>query len=159
MNVSSNPVFQISQSGNSLFYDSRGVATEFRVSSMTFAADLAKISSIVVGGTCYAQQFVTLSDKRAKTDISRLDMEDMSKKLKGIHAYSFKYRGSDSEDYGLLAQEVKDVLPACVKGSADTLGCPGSLFVNYDSMVAILVGAVRGLEERVAVLENRLREQ
>jgi hypothetical protein len=147
MNVSSIPVFQISQQGNCLAYDETRIATEFRVSSMTLAADLALVSSLVVG-TCYANQFVTLSDMGAKTDIRPLDMDGITKSLKKIHPYSFKYRGSEKEEIGLLAQEVVGVLPACVKGGLD------ALYVNYDSLVAVLIGEIGRLEKRVAVLEG-----
>lgn len=53
---------------------------------------------------------LTLSDERAKTDKKKIgETKD------GLGLYSFKYKGSDKTEVGLMAQEVKKSKPGAVK--------------------------------------------
>lgn len=142
-------IFQIGASGNGLFYDSTRKATEFRVSSMKFVADLANISTVIVGGTCYAQSFVTLSDETTKYDIQALlDMSSITAKFKNINPYSFKYSGKNTKEIGLLAQELEAEFPECVDAESE------KKYVKYNSVIALLLASVRSLNERVEALES-----
>jgi Chaperone of endosialidase len=149
MGVSNHQVFQIGGTGNGLFYDATLGAKEFRVSSMIFAADFASISTVVVGGTCYAQNFVTLSDETTKYDVQALlDMSSITEKFKNINPYSFKYLEKDTKEIGLLAQELEAEFPECIDADSE------KKYVKYNSVVALLLGAVRSLNERVKALES-----
>lgn len=53
---------------------------------------------------------LTLSDERAKTD-----KEKIGETKDGLGLYSFKYKGSDKTEIGLMAQEVKKKKPGAVK--------------------------------------------
>jgi hypothetical protein len=97
-------------------------------------------------GICYAQQFVTLSDAMAKSNMREWTSSVMDT-LDLIHPYSFNYIGG-VESIGLLAQEVEAVYPQLVRESGPTK------YVNYDGMVAVLLKAVQELGERVRVLEG-----
>jgi len=143
-NVNSRPIMTIASSGNLLYYDVSGQATEFRVSSVVLKGDSATFSTITVG-TCYAQQYVTLSDTLKKTNI-REWRDTTLDKFNKIKPYAFTYSGNSAINVGLLAQEVASVFPECVKEGQDK-------YVNYDSVVALLVGAVRELTARVSLLE------
>jgi hypothetical protein len=121
-------------------------ASEMRVSSMNFYADYIGASTINVGGTCFAQNFVTLSDSGVKSQISTLtDVRGFD----GIGTYRFRVGESVQEEIGLLAQEVEAVYPECVME-----GVEGVKYIKYNALVALLVGTVRRLEERVRVLEG-----
>jgi len=149
MGVSNHQVFQIGGTGNGLFYDATLGAKEFRVSSMIFAADFASISTVVVGGTCYAQSFVTLSDETTKYDVQALlDMSSITEKFKNINPYSFKYSEKNTKEIGLLAQELELEFPECIDADSE------KKYVKYNSVVALLLGAVRSLNERVKALES-----
>jgi hypothetical protein len=154
--VGSRTIFGMGGTGNSLVYDALGQATEFRVSSMNLVGDRALFSTLNVtntgtfGGFCYAQQFVTLSDVRAKTDISRLSTERLVSGIDNIHSYSYKYVGADTDDMGLLAQEVELEYPQAV-----TMGPSGAKYLKYDVMVSVLLEAVHELRQRVKVLEEK----
>lgn len=65
----------------------------------------------------------SLSDARAKQDIRRIGEAE-----NGLGIYSFKYRGSDKTEIGLLAQEVERVAPDAVRERPD-----GFLEVNYEA--------------------------
>jgi len=153
MGVQGHQVFQIGGTGNGLFYDNTHTATEFRVSSVNFTADLGTFSTVTVGGTCYAQNFVNLSDERAKYDIQALlNMSSISAKLQNINPYYFKYSGKHTKEIGLLAQELEAEFPECI----DSEGHSEKKYVKYNSVVTILLAAVRSLNERVKALESGL---
>jgi hypothetical protein len=153
MGVQGHQVFQIGGTGNGLFYDTTHTATEFRVSSVNFTADLGSFSTVTVGGTCYAQNFVNLSDERAKYDIQALlNMSSISAKLQNINPYYFKYSGKNTKEIGLLAQELEAEFPECI----DNEGESEKKYVKYNSVVTILLAAVRSLNERVEALESGL---
>lgn len=121
---------------------------------MDFTATNASILTLTqggnlsIGGICYAQQFVTLSDMNAKTGVREWRAPVLAD-LQKIRPYIFKYGGSDTNDIGLLAQEVGEVFPSLVKE-----GVKG-VYVNYDGMVALLMKAVQELASRVSTLEGK----
>jgi hypothetical protein len=109
---------------------------------------LTQGGNLSIGGICYAQQFVTLSDMNAKTGVREWRAPVLAD-LQKIRPYIFKYGGSDTNDIGLLAQEVGEVFPSLVKE-----GVKG-VYVNYDGMVALLMKAVQELASRVSTLEGK----
>ena len=161
--VGSRPVFQILGSGNGLVYDSSGTATEFRVSSMSFVADTGSFTSdVTVGGICYAQQFVTLSDERRKRSVSAVNLDRIVSSLAGINTYYYKIQSDEPVNYnlvdestrveiGLLAQELEVSFPEVIQRDTS-----GTKYVKYNAVVALLLGAVRQLTKRVDELEKRL---
>jgi hypothetical protein len=103
---------------------------------------------VTMGGTCYAQQFVTLSDIGAKTNIRGLSASHLEG-IGKLRPYIFNYvSGTGVESIGLLAQEVSAVYPQLIQDSVK-----GS-YVNYNGVVAVLVGAVNELAARVSSLEG-----
>ena len=61
----------------------------------------------------------------------------------------YSYDKEDSREVGLLAQEVREVLPEAVKE-----GPNGKLGLNYNSVVSVLLEAVKSLTKRIEDLEN-----
>jgi hypothetical protein len=117
------------------------------------------LSNLTVGtltaGTVFASNYVTLSDRTAKKNIREISTGSVLEGLSGLRTYKFQLIDSgdpQSEgqlEIGLLAQEVEAVFPECVMKGPD-----GRQYVKYDSVVALLLGAVRTLEERVSALEG-----
>lgn len=62
-------------------------------------------------GVLGAASLFALSDKREKTEIKPLGK---SGSVLGLKIYSYKYKGDDKERIGMMAQEVKKVLPEAV---------------------------------------------
>lgn len=137
-------------------YGSNGPSTSDPALQLTVAGSsnaaftVTQAGDMTVGGTCYAQQFVTLSDMAAKTNIRGVS----SSELEGIgklRPYIFNYlSGTGVESIGLLAQEVGAVYPQLIQE-----GVKGS-YVNYNGVVAALVGVVNELAARVSSLEGVL---
>jgi hypothetical protein len=146
--VQGRTIFNMLSNGNSIFYDGSRAASEVRVSSMNFAADLVTASSINVGGSCFANAFVTLSDIQAKQHISSIDGFSADQ-LQGIRPYKFRYTGFPEEEIGLMAQELEAIYPECISVNN------GTKYVKYNSVLALLLGTVRDLQERLTCLERR----
>ena len=113
-------------------------------------------------GTMTAASFVTSSDRRLKTNISSLSSADALYRLRPV-SYNFSldtmhlsYKAESQEykniHYGLIAQEVKEVLPNLVyENQTDDY-----LSVNYLELIPLLISAVQEQNERIAELEEQL---
>lgn len=66
-----------------------------------------------------------MSDKRLKTDIKKIG----ETKIKGVNAYSFRYKGSPLMHLGAMAQEVEKKVPDAVATTPS-----GYKAVNYDRL-------------------------
>jgi hypothetical protein len=121
-------------------YDSNGAY------ALNLTSGTTSLFKVGQDGVCYAQQFVTLSDVMAKSNMREWTSSVMDT-LGLIRPYSFNYIGG-VESIGLLAQEVEAVYPQLVRETGSTK------YVNYDGIVAVLLKAVQELGERVRVLER-----
>jgi hypothetical protein len=109
--------------------------------------------------TLTAKSLLTHSDLTLKTNVHVVD--GAARVLEGIRGYAFDWADGSTarerqrtpgyREYGLVAQEVRKVVPSAV---AQT-GREGTLSVNYAAIVPLLVEAVRELGERVSKLEAR----
>ena len=120
---------------------------DFTTASNASILTLTQGGNLSIGGICYAQQFVTLSDMNAKTGVREWRAPVLAD-LQKIRPYIFNYEGSSDRSLGLLSQEVGEVFPSLVKE-----GVKG-VYVNYDGMVALLIKAVQELSSRVSTLEG-----
>ena len=146
--INNNPILNIIENGNIVYNDITRGAKSFVVSSVTLQADTI-LTSTLTSGTVYATSYVTLSDETVKSNIREWRAPILDT-LSTIKPYTFTYTGDSSvkENIGLLAQEVAAIYPQCVISNGNTL------YVNYDSIVTLLLGAVRELSAKVATLEK-----
>jgi hypothetical protein len=112
---------------------------------------LADISSsahkLQVSGSIFASgNVLALSDVTMKANITPLD--NVTRIISSLTGYS--YDKEDNREVGLLAQEVREVLPEAVKEGPD-----GKLGLNYNSVVSVLLEAVKSLTKRIEDLENK----
>jgi hypothetical protein len=100
------------------------------------------------------KQSILSSDSTLKTEITLLG--NTTALLKQIKTYSYYFKSDSIEirsdsidlrkiDYGVLAQEIRSILPDLV----DT--CNSEMFVNYNAFIAILI---KGFNEQQAVIEQ-----
>lgn len=98
------------------------------------------------------------SDTRAKTNIQPLSHSlSIIKQLRPV-SYDFtdnsdntKFRkGGDGKELGLLAQEVEEILPNVVLTDPE-----GHKLINYTSLIAVLINAVKDLNDKVSTLEAK----
>jgi hypothetical protein len=106
-------------------------------------------------GSVYATSFVPTSSLVYKTNVKTYENAlETVKKLRGV---SFDWKDSGKPSVGLIAEEVDKVIPAAVAhNDKDATG------VNYDSLVGVLVEAVKEqqglIQEQQAELDT-LKEQ
>lgn len=87
------------------------------------------------------------SDRRLKSDIKPLEIEG---KLDKINAYTYIKDGK--KETGLIAQEVQEVMPDAVEDYND------KLYLNYNSVIALLVAEMKELKAEVNSLKQEVAE-
>ena len=100
---------------------------------------------INISGICTAQDFDALSDINYKTNI--LTIENALDKVNELRGVSFDWKKSGSPSYGVIAQELEDVLPELVHGEEPKT-------VNYNGIIGVLIEAVKELKKEVEELKN-----
>jgi hypothetical protein len=95
----------------------------------------------------YAGDDVTaFSDRRQKTNIERI--ENALDKVCQLSGYTFIHNGERKT--GVIAQEVKDVLPEAVYGSEET-----SYSVAYGNLAGILIEAIKEIKNEIQQLKDK----
>ena len=96
-------------------------------------------------GTLNAVVFNATSDIKLKYNINNIDSpSNLVSNLRGV---SFQWKDTDLRSYGVIAQELENVLPELVNTHNDVKS------VNYDGIIAVLIEAVKELSDRVKELE------
>lgn len=104
----------------------------------------AKWTGGTFSGWIYAPGFKSTSDVRLKSDVAPKKYD-----LSSLGTYRYVLKQDGQPHVGLIAQEVRDVIPEAVSERED-----GYLVLDYNAVVAALVSEVNSLKARVAVLEN-----
>lgn len=89
-------------------------------------------------GTLYATVFNSLSDAKAKTNITTI--KDATQLVKSLRGVSFDWKATGKPSLGFIAQEMEAVMPELVSTDNE-----GNKSVNYDAAVAVLWQAFREL--------------
>lgn len=106
-----------------------------------------------VNGSAISSGWFTSSDKRLKKEIHE-DFESYSG-LYQVKTYDYKYK-DDSEgtlQFGVMAQEVKDIYPNLVAGDENN-----GYAVNYTAMIPLLIRAVQDQKQTIESLQEELTE-
>jgi hypothetical protein len=114
--------------------------------------------NVEIGGSVSAASFNVTSDARLKRNLKPLT--DVMEKLEQIHGVSFEWkaqpqsreRSTEMREIGVVAQEVEAVFPELVS----TWGTEGYKAVDYGSLTAVLIEAVKQLRSENGVLQSRL---
>ena len=92
-------------------------------------------------GTMSATVFSATSDINQKTDITQIDNAiDTISSMRGV---GFKWKDNGKKSYGVIAQELENILPELVEES------DGIKSVNYLGIIAFLIQAVKELNEKI----------
>ena len=80
------------------------------------------------------------------------NLEEAADMLRNINPVKFKYKGEDRLCYGVLAQQLRRVLPdAVIEGEHD-----GYLRVDYVQLTGLLLGSQKALLARLDALEKKV---
>jgi len=107
--------------------------------------------NVFIKNNITASKFVKRSDARLKADIKDIDQPlETVLKLEGKH---YRLKEANTEDMGLLAQDLEKVLPELVSESDD-----GYKAISYESLTALLIEALKEqqgqFEEKISALET-----
>jgi hypothetical protein len=143
-NTSSNQIQELSASDN-LDLSSSGL-----VKATSIGATHVSVSGVVT-----ATDFNSTSDINLKGNIHQI--KDPLERIIKINGVGFKWKETQENSMGVIAQDVEEVFPELVKSS------DGKKTVNYNGLVGALIEAVKEqnilikeLTEKVNNLEDRL---
>jgi len=133
--------------GGTLRYQSGGVHAWYSTTTSTMTLD-------GTGNLTCAANITAYSDARLKDDIRPL--ADSLSKIDRIGGYTYTRKDIQSSVRyaGVLAHEVREVLPEVVHENAD-----GYLSVSYGNMVALLVEGIKELNGKLAELQTTVADQ
>ncbi len=117
---------------------------DFRVFGFLTVQTLAS-----TGGSLKAQEYLSLSDERAKSDIRTLD--SAGPRLADLQGY--RYRMNGRPHLGLLAQEVEAKSPEIVQSND-----AGLRLLRYDGVAPLLVEGIKAAREDQHERENEIRD-
>lgn len=95
-----------------------------------------------VNGIIYANNFVTSSDRRLKSNITPISYQST------IQTYSFTWDETGEKDIGCMADEIELVAPECVYTDQK-----GYKMVNYSKLVPVCLSLIRDLQKRLEKIE------
>lgn len=104
-------------------------------------------SGITVYGTASATDFDTTSDVAFKTDI--VTIGNPLEKVMSLRGVNFSWKENNKPAMGVVAQEVEEVIPEIVNTRED-----GSKGVSYQSMVGLLIEAIKDLKKEIDDLKG-----
>jgi hypothetical protein len=110
----------------------------------TMTGDLIINANLIVSGN-----ITETSDIRVKNDIKHL--ESSLHKVKLLNGVSYIKDGQINRNIGLIAQEVKLVVPEVVSSDSE-----GMLSVSYSNLVALLIEAIKEQDIRINNLVEKL---
>jgi hypothetical protein len=110
-------------------------------------------SSTEVNGDLEVKGFLTeSSDRRLKTDI--VSIKNPVEKVMKLNGCLFKKVNSNKISMGLIAQEVKEVIPEVVNENSD-----GYLGIQYSNIVALLIESIKEQQMQILNLEEKLESK
>jgi hypothetical protein len=101
--------------------------------------------NVVSSGIVTAQDFDSLSDINYKTNVETV--ENALEIVGSLRGVSFDWKESGSGSYGVIAQELQEVLPELVHGDNPKT-------VNYNGIIGVLIEAIKELKAEVEELKN-----
>jgi hypothetical protein len=119
--------------------------------------------SLVVTGDVDANNFNTTSDKKLKTNLVRI--ENALDKIEKLNGYTFDWLEEYSEDrtrqIGMVADEVYEVQPELISHRNIVLSNKEEKIklLDYSKVTAILIEAIKELNDKVTKLENKKKKK
>lgn len=98
-------------------------------------------------GTLHTTDYNSLSDARLKSNVTSIEQATYTvTQLRGV---SFNWNDNGRKSYGLIAQELEEIIPDLVSnGEFKT--------VNYNGLIGFLINSVKELDARIKYLEARV---
>jgi len=99
-------------------------------------------------GRLKANSVVTYSSRQLKTNIE--DIKDPINKIMSLRGVSYNWKDSGQPDIGLVAEEVKNIIPEVVHDSKDYMA------LDYSRLTSILIEAVKAQQSQILALTKEI---
>jgi hypothetical protein len=93
-----------------------------------------------------ATEYNSLSDAAYKEEIETI--ENATNILNRIKTYQFKWKSTGTKSYGVIAQELEEILPELINNTN------GNKYVNYTPLIAILIDEVKQLRTEINTMRD-----
>ena len=120
-------------------------------SGVTFGGELTISGNLTSTRTMFALHFDNTSDINLKENISPIN--DPMIIISQLNPVSFNFKSSQRKSYGLIAQDVEQVLPDIV-----TIREDGIKSLSYIDIISFLIGAVQQQQKDINTLNRRIDE-
>lgn len=153
---------------NGVWYDDPSIVSHFNYGGWVGTPSQAMFA--VYSNLVYATTYNIISDARMKSNIRRLDGGIALSKINQINAYRYDYNenlyknvdekkraallNSGTNQFGFMAQELKEVVPEAVKLDENT----GIYSINYIMLIPILVEALKEQQLKIEQLDAKILE-
>ena len=120
---------------NNLTFEGSGLAINMSGSSATHGLTLPDSST--VEGQIKANAFVSYSSIRFKKDVQKL--ENAMEIINQLEGVSYKWKDTEKQDYGFIAEQVGRILPEIVEWEDED----NATSIDYIKIISFLVEAVK----------------
>ena len=127
-------------SNTQVVYNSNG----FFAGSSNFTFDG---NNVYVAGIVTATDFNSLSDINYKDNVETVNNALL--KVEQLRGVKFDWKESGRPSYGVIAQELEEVLPELVHGNDPKT-------VNYNGIIGVLIEAIKELQDEIAELKEKI---
>jgi len=107
-----------------------------------FYENVTFANNVTVSNTVSAIHFDNVSDISLKENV--VTIQNAIDTLNQLNPVSFNWKDTENKSYGLIAQEVEQILPTIVHSKPD-----GTKTVNYIEIIAFLIAAVKDLQNQI----------
>jgi hypothetical protein len=105
----------------------------------------SKLTYNPFNGEMTAINFNSTSDVNLKTNIKTV--ENALETVNSLRGVSFDWKETGKSSYGVIAQELEEILPELVKNGEIKS-------VNYDGLIGVLIEAIKELKEEIEEFKN-----
>jgi hypothetical protein len=130
----------------SLYFPSGNVG--INKSSASYPLDVN--GNINSSNTIFAIHFDNVSDITLKENVNDLFIPYVRNTINQLEPKEFTWKNNGQKSYGLIAQEVEQILPTIVHSKSD-----GTKTVNYIEIIAFLIAAVKDLQQQIDDINNK----
>ena len=134
---------EVEEGPTNLFYTNARV--DARVQSQLSGGFFTNIVSDIV----QSQQLIATSDRRLKTDIVTMKLEESV--IDKLRPVNYRFRGKEEQRRGLIAQEVMEADPTLIHRNKDNI-----LGINYPDLISTLILEIKELKKQVEMLKKNI---
>jgi hypothetical protein len=120
---------------------------------------LSTVLNITSGGVTSCTSFIETSDIRMKENINDIEITESSSKINKLNVKSYNYIHDDEKrkHYGLIAQEVLDIIPEVVFISK-TEELDDFHQIHYSGLVPHLINCTKDIYKKLDIINTKLHD-